>query len=354
MQRILLVETASPLRVRKKAEEIAAGSLYGDADLTILCRDDLISARELGGVKTARVISLAKNRKSAILREIKLSTFDVVCCFWTGERRYRAMKLRALRIPARIRDIDIGDGHVFRLTPGNFVRFLSIRWKYPLPSDHRDFVLRGPEPHPDGLKPGLAPSSIPEAGSEAEPPRYGEEIVVVQSAEPSVVLRAMESLKDAPLFRNPRYTLFCRSRPEALSLFRAHPGFYGIIEHSETRGAFKHLLDLRRKRFDSAVVFFTGDHSYWKIKCLPFLLGTRHTVVFNENCDCFYFSWRAWFSHISHRLSQSLVPGMEPHWVSRARALAVAGTKIVLLPLRFIYLLLVWLWLRGTNLRPDN
>jgi len=355
MQRILLVETASPARVRKKAEEIAAGKIYGDADLTILCRDNLISVRELGSIKGARVIPLSGDRRSGILRQLKQGKFDVVCAFWTGEKHYRAMKLHAWRIPAGIRHIDIGDGHGFRLSPGTFVRFLSIRWKYPLPSDHGDFVLRAPVPAPEERQPKQEPYPTPASGAEMEPPRHGgEEILIIQSAEPPVLLRAMDRLKIMPLFRDPRYTLFCRQRPEAMRLFGTHPMFHRIIEHSETKGALRHLLDLRRKRFDSAVVFFTGDPSYWKIKYFLFLLGARHKVIFNENNDCFYFSWRTWFSHVSHRLAQSLGPSVEPHWVSRARVLAIAGIKLVLFPLRFIYLLLVWLWLRGTNLRQAD
>jgi hypothetical protein len=340
MPRILLVETASPGRVRKKAEEMRAGGIYESSELTILCRDDPQSIRELGLIEGARLIPLAKKRRSEILREMRRNEYDIVCAFWTGEKRYRGLKLRALRIPARLRQIDIGDGHAFRLTLGNFVRFLAIRWKHPLPSDHHEFAWRPTRPSQESHDPLRQVV-------EAEPaPSFGDKVLIIQSAEPPAVLRALERLKEQPLFREPRYILFCRARPEILKSFNAHPALYRIIGHSETRGAFKHLLDLRQQRFDSVVVFFTGDPSYWKIKYLAFLLGARHKVIFNENNDCFFFSWGSWFSHISNRMAQDL----EPHWVSRTRAVAAASIKMLLLPLRFTWLLLVWLRLRGSSL----
>ncbi|MEJ2146844.1 MAG: hypothetical protein P8020_17075 [Acidobacteriota bacterium] len=41
----------------------------------------------------------------------------------------------------------------------------------------------------------------------------------------------------------------------------------------------------RRRRFDSAIVFFTGEPGYLGLKLLPFLLGLRRVLIFNENGD---------------------------------------------------------------------
>jgi hypothetical protein len=40
MTRVLLVETASPKRVRATAEAILAGNIYSDPQITILCSSD--------------------------------------------------------------------------------------------------------------------------------------------------------------------------------------------------------------------------------------------------------------------------------------------------------------------------
>jgi hypothetical protein len=382
MRRVLLVETASPGRVRKKAEEILDGGLYCSPDLTILCRDNPQSVLELSGVKGAHIIPLSENRKDRILDELKCRAFDVVYAFWTGEKQYRKMKLDALRIPARYRDIDIGDGHVFRLTAGSFVRFLLIRWKHPLPTDHGEFVDRRPEPAREEPKVeteaaaelrsrglGEAPPTGPPASFHRTPAEeqssrqedsrkperpHGERVLIIQSAEPRYLLHTLERLREQPLFREPRYTLFCRNKPEVIRHFKDHPMLSRVITHSELKGAFQHWSELRRERFDAVVAFFTGDPSYWKIKYLAFLLGARHKVIFNENSDCFFFSWRAWFSHLSYRLARRGSQGVEAPLAAQARALAIPTIKLVLFPFRFLWLLLVWLWLRSSGVRVSE
>ncbi len=344
--RVLMVETASPRRVRSKAEDIISAGVCSASDLTILSLEDSSSVRELSAIDGARLIPLQAGRRRAIFTQLKNEGFDDVWSFWTGEKRYRFMKLAALRVPARSRRIDIGDGHDFRLSPGTFLWFLRTRWKYPLPSDHYLFVSRPPMRRRGDRQ--------PDTGTEAQERYFGEEVLIIQSADPPVVLRALEKLKERPLFRNPRYTLFCRNYREVVAQFKDHPLLYRTMSHSETRGALGHLSLLRRERFDAVVVFFTGDPSYWKIKFFPFLLGARHKLVFNENGDCFFFSWGAWRKHLSRRLAQSLDNTPAPPRHLRARSLAIPVVKLALLPFRFFWLLLVWVWLRGSGLRSSG
>lgn len=344
--------------MRLKAEEILGGSLYCSPDLTILCRDDPRSLSDLGGISGARLIPLPRSREGSIVGELKRRTFDVVYAFWTGEGQYRKMKLVALRIPARYRDIDIGDGHVFRLTAGAFVRFLLIRWKHPRPTDHSEFAAR-PQ-RPVHRAPKAEEVAVTEARSRElrEPVRPGrparERVLILQSADPGYLLRSLDLWKDQSIFREPQYTLFCRDLPEVLGQFRDHPMLSRIVRHSELKGAFRHWRELRRERFDAVVAFFTRDPSYWKIKCLVFLLGARHKVIFNENGDCFFLSWSTWVSHLSYRLAQQRAQGVETQSAAHARALAVPVIKLMLFPLRFLWLLLVWLWLRSSALRASD
>lgn len=342
------------MRVRLKAEEILSGSLYCSPDLTILCRDDPRSLSELSGITGARLIPLSAGRAG----ELKRVRFDVVYAFWTGERKYRKMKLGALRIPASYRDIDIGDGHVFRLTPGAFARFLLIRWKHPRPTDHAAFVAlpqksarQSPECG-DETGAALLHREVREPAGPGRPPL--ERILLLQSAEPRFLLRTLDRWKEQPIFREPQYTLFCRDFHEVLAQFRNHPMLSRIVAHSEGRGAIRHWRELRRERFDAVVAFFTGDPSYWKIKYLAFLLGTRHKLIFNENGDCFFFSWGAWFSHMAYRLSQRGDQETETPLAAHARAVAVPAIKLILFPFRFLWLLLVWIWLRSSASRASG
>ena len=327
MTRILLAETASPRRVRAKAEKILEGGIFPDPRLTILCGPDtetVAHLREIDGVELVPLEGAGGGRVPSALRR---RDFDVLVTFWTGEKKYRWRKLAVLGL-AKTTYVDSGDGGQFRLTWKAIIRHSLFRLQHPLPTDHAVFVPR------------------PEARNKLD--IYdGERVLIVQSAEPHFVLRALERLERAPLFRNPRYTLFCRNRPEVTSRLQGHPLLFATQTHSEATGAWKHWRALRRVRFDAVVVFFTGDPSYWKIKYFAFLLGARHKVIFNENNDCFYFSWRHWLSLVSLRARERACMKGDGRRTYQLREAALLGTKLLLLPARFAWLLLVRVGLRG-------
>jgi hypothetical protein len=328
------------LRVRKKAEELLKES---GCSLTILCSDypgTIQYFREISGVQ---VLGLDAGKRSLILKNLRRERFDTIHLFWTGETKYRHMKLLALRLGAGRILVDAGDGCVFPLTWKAILRFSLFRWRHPLPSDHYEFFPKSGEP--DALPPAAGKG-----------PQYfaGEKVLIVQSAEPPQVLRALDRLKERPLFHNPRYFLFCRNRPEILGSFSGHPMLTGIRVHSEARNSWGHLRSLRRERFAVVVLFLTGDPSYWKIKCLAFLLGARHKLVFNEDNNCFYFTWSSWFSLLSHRLKNRSRLPIQPRWHSQARTLSLVLIKLLVLPFRFAWLLAVWLRLRRSAMRASN
>jgi hypothetical protein len=330
MTRLLLVETASPKRVRRKTEEILAGEAYNAPELTILCSDDSKTLRYLSEIPGIHVVPLIKNRQRSIIEDLSGKNFDVLYVFWTGEKRYRRMKLLALRLRARVTHVDIGDGGVFSLTWKAYLRHWQFRLAHPLPTDHWSF----------------APP--PGAGGETGEDYYeGEKILVVQSAEPHLVLYALRRLSEKPLFHNPRFTIFCRNRPEIAGQFQHHPMVHEVRTHSEMRETWRHWRSLRKERFDAVVVFFSGDPSYWKIKYFAFLLGGRHRVVFNEHGGCFYFTLGAWLSFLMHRLGERSRAGRIPGWTQQARILAFLLVKVLLIPFRIIWLLLVWVRLRS-------
>lgn len=335
MTRILLVETAFPQRVRMRAEAILSGCVYPSPELTILCSDNLQTARYLEQIPGAEVIPLWEHQKRRTLSDLRLRSFDVMNVFWTGEKRYRRMKRIALRIPAKVVEVDIGDGSRFRLTWKAFIRHSLFRLRHWLPTDHWQFFV--PEPAP-------APA----------PPHLGERVLIVQSAEPQHVLEALKSLNGQPLFRNARYTLFCRNRPEIVRQFDGHPMLYQVITHSESRGSFRHLLALRRERFDAVVLFLTGDPSYWKVKYFAFLVGARNKLIYNENNDCFYFSLRKWLPLVAHRFGERIDAGAQPRWTGQLRILLSLAVKLLAFPFRFAWLLLVWLRLRRAGLKNTS
>jgi len=332
MTRVLVVETASPKRVRRKLEDILAGRIHPGPETTLLCRDDpagLETYRDLEGV---HVVALSRGTERRTVRELRARRWDVVHAFWTGERGFRRMKWLALRMGARRIEIDSGDGGMFRLTWRSLPRYWMFRRRHPLPRDHWEFAAPAP-------------------AAAAAPRHAGESVLVIQSADPEHVLRALERLDAGKVFRDPRYTLFCRDRPEVLRHFTGHGRIAEVRTHAETRAWRAHLRRLRRARYDALVLFFTGDPSYRKVKFFAFLLGVRRKYVFNENNDCFEFTWRAWLSFLAHRLAERARVGPRPGRLRAAALSALVVLKVLLVPFRFLYLLLVWLRLRSAGLR---
>lgn len=323
MTRVLLTQTASRRRVRAKANEILSGRLYPDPALTILCAPDPETVEFFRQLPEVEVVPLEKTSRRELLADLRRRQFDVTVTFWTGEKKYRRTKVSVLGL-ARATDVDLGDGGQFRLNWRFFIRYWLFRLRRPLPGDHARFVLY------DTDEDELAGEPV-------------ERVLVIQSAEPRFVLRGLEHLRRNPIFRNPRYTLFCRNLPEIACSFGDHPLLASVRTHSETRGAWEHLRELRAERFDAVVVFFTGDPSYWKIKYFAFLLGARHKVIFNEHNDCFFFAWRTWASLLARRMGA--LQGDLP-WKEQARTRVSWVLKFALLPFRFAWLLVIWVLLR--------
>jgi hypothetical protein len=336
MTTVLLTQTASRRRVRAKAKRILSGEFYPDPALTILCAPDAETVEYFRQLPGADVVPLEEAGRRRILADLRRRRFDVMVTFWTGEGRYRRTKVAVLGL-ARTTDVDMGDNSHFRLTWRFFLRYWFFRMRHPLPADHARFVLR------DGDADDLT----------GEP---AERVLVIQSAEPRFVLRGLEHLRHNPIFRNPRYTLFCRNRPEIVSSFQGHPLLAAVRTHSEARGAWRHWQELRSENFDAVVVFFTGDPSYWKIKYFAFLLGARHKVIFNEHNDCFFVEWRTWVSLLARRMGALSEAGGDLPWRYQAQAAVSWVLKLALLPFRFAWLLLVWLLLRraGSRSRPGR
>jgi ADP-heptose:LPS heptosyltransferase len=148
--------------------------------------------------------------------------------------------------------------------------------------------------------------------------------------------------------------MFCRNQPEVKLALKNHPLIHQVWTHSEMRDAWKHLKFLRRQKFDGVIVFFTGDPSFTKMKYFAFLVGARHKIIFNEHFNCFFFAPGRWFSFLAHRFGEHWLERKSPAWHYHGRLLLFLSLKVVLLPFRFAWLLLVWLRLRGAVLLTEN
>jgi hypothetical protein len=341
MIRILLIETASPKRIREKVRQILKGETGSNPEISILCHEN--NSRFYSDLSGVRLYPLCEHSNQSIAKELAQNRFDAAFEFWTGDKRYRRRKLLSLRLKAKERFVLAGDGNEFRLTWKAICRHSIFRLQHPLPSDHRDYLDE------DDVR---------------------EKILVLQTAEPPYVISAMERIRANRLFINPHFTVFCRNRPEIAESFREIPLGDRVLAHSEIRGSWKHLRFLRRQRFDGIVLFLTGDPSYWKMKLFAFLLGTRRILIFNEFNDCFFFNLHQWFALLSRRMHEWEHPKLEiPRWdslkpeirgwdypqsISRWRRamwiLLPLILKSVSLPFRFLWLLLIWLRLRISGL----
>ncbi len=325
MTRVLLIETASPKRILEKARQILESGAYTDPEVFVLC--DEKNKQSYSGISGLTVLPLFAPSYYRNVPELGGNPFDEAFAFWTGEKRFRRWKRLSTRIKAARTYIRSGDGNEFRLTWKAYIRHALFRLQHPLPTDHWDY---------------------------AEPGRTPEEILIIQSAEPPHVLEALRRLKEKPLFGNPCYTLFCRNKPEIVNAFRGDPMLQTILPHFEVRDSWRHLRTLRRHHFDAAILFLTGDPSYWKVKVFAFLLGARRILIFNESSDCFFFNLRQWLSLLSHRIQiqSHPLPGIQSS--HSTRILVSLGLKLLLLPFRFVWLLFVWLRLRSAGLRSSR
>jgi hypothetical protein len=64
--------------------------------------------------------------------------------------------------------------------------------------------------------------------------------------------------------------------------------------------------ELKSRYFDTVVVGWCAQRGFWKLKLLPFLLGPRRVLVYNENADSFFLN-RRHLRAICHHLKWRIV-----------------------------------------------
>jgi len=111
-------------------------------------------------------------------------------------------------------------------------------------------------------------------------------VLVVQSGAPEVLEQVVQSTRDS----FPGAAICVLLQRNMRARVRALEG----VEYLENTGSKRALLEqLRARRFDVAVVLYTNEPGYWKLKLLPFLVGARHVFAVNEHLGRFPISLRA-------------------------------------------------------------
>jgi GT2 family glycosyltransferase len=153
-------------------------------------------------------------------------------------------------------------------------------------------------------------------------------VLIIQSADPVHVLKAVEYLDGLPGFQDSHRTVFCRNRPDILECLTGHPGLHQLIPHLETQGWWEHFDRFRKEHFDAVVVFFTGDPSYWKIKYFAFCLGARQKLIFDENNRCLFFSGETLIALLERDLFGCGILKSSPRlcWLAEKYTLVRGGT----------------------------
>jgi ADP-heptose:LPS heptosyltransferase len=351
-EKILIVQSAHPERVLRALERLKEGHVFAHPSYTLLCRNRpeiLEFFRDhpmLGGIRGHSGVRTAWRN----LRSLRAEKYDGIVLIFAGESGHWKIKLLAFLLGVHNKLIFKEDNDYFLFTwkaASSLVR-QRLASRLEVFCRHRMLRMRTWLKWPFHRRPRPA---APEGEQERYP---GERILILQSAHPPGVLRALDRLGQAPLFHHPRYTLFCRDFPEVRAQFQSHPMLYETRVHTRAQNSWEHLRRLRHEQFDAVVLFMAGDQGYWKIQCFAFLLGARHKVIFNENNDCFYFTWNAWLRLLAHRMGTRSKLSAHPGWSSQFAGLLLFLVKLLLLPFRFAWLLMVWLHLRRSTMKASS
>jgi hypothetical protein len=347
-RKVLILQSAHPEFVLQALDSLREHPVFMNPRYALLCSDRPDILRFFQGHPMIDSIHAHSGARTAwkMLAQLRAEKYDSLVLLFTGEPGYWKTKGFAFLLGTQHKLVFNENGEHFHLTWKSALASFRYRLHHRPKSSSPGFAasLRDMFSRTRSRLPGFDPAEAPGE-------YRGERILILQSADPAYVLRALGRLKEAPLFSNPRYTVFCRAFPEVVAKFRHHPMLHETRCHSKTRGSWNHWRHLRREHYDAVVFLLTGEPGYWKMKCFAFLLGARHKVVFNENNDCFYFTWRSWFRLLAHRAAGQPGASAQSQWISRAAGYALWLIKFLLFPFRFAWLLIVWLRLRRSAMR---
>ncbi|MDA2926239.1 hypothetical protein MYX78_03230 [Acidobacteria bacterium AH-259-G07] len=310
--RLLLVQTETPLYVSHAIGKLKEKKLFPRSEIILLCREadrsEFDSNSQIDQILTYSGGRLWNNFQ--LWKEIKKLDADMVCAIFSGRPYFKKAKLLFFFLPVRRHLVFNARLDCYDLSPRTF--FWIFR-KVPLLFETEEISHR---------------------------------VVLLQTEHRQDTRSALSVLSNPRIVPKARISVFCAE--DSRNIFESLPE----VEKVFTWNRHKLLKSLRAAwrmaRFhpDVLAAIFSGRPVFRKQKLLFFLLPARHRLVFNENLDCFYLSWRTF-----HRF-----------FIREAEGTGVPGTflrKIVRVPLflpRFAYLSM-WatiMKLKRVALRTDH
>ncbi|MBI3940382.1 MAG: hypothetical protein HY315_06070 [Acidobacteria bacterium] len=302
--RTLIVQTADDECMKAILEQLKELKALGNTRYSLLAREDragrLADPSLVGDVLTYPEGAKLKDGWT-ILQEVRKRRFDAAVLVLTRQPHYRSLKWLPFVAGIRHKLIFNRHGDCFFFTLRRFLNYWIGRYEGMLGTTR---------------------------------------VLVFQTWDEARMKTILERLSGIRLFPKPRYSLITR-QDKVQAYASLDPPLEEIMTYpvgAGLRDYWRSLREIRKKRFDAAVVAFTKEPTFQKLKWLPFLSGIRHKLIFNRHLDCFFFTPGALMSYWAGRQIQDLgtlgtsAPQLlRPVLLPLARALAF--------PFRFCYLL---------------
>ncbi|MGI8783554.1 MAG: hypothetical protein ACR2L2_07900 [Acidobacteriota bacterium] len=254
--RVLVVETCDRSDWALRAPVIAR--LFPRARLT------LVTPRtETPPVEVAEQILLS--RRDQLPSAGASGPWDGVVVFFTGAPGYARWKRLALSLPTWRTVVVNENNDFFHASLRSLAGFAWQRLRF-------------------GVRRDIAPR------------RFAKQLVLlVQTDDAATIQTAAQKLLDGNIAgADPTVDILCSASSSATFQPVAFPPKVDLVRTYPAKpswaAARRLLAELRRERYDVAAVVLSGKPTFRKLKLLPWLVGARHRLIFNENLDCFYSS----------------------------------------------------------------
>ncbi len=304
--RVLFIQTELPEYVIHALQTLRKQHLFPRSEIALLCRhEDIPRFRAVQTISRVFPYSRGCWRNNLWLwRQLRGFRPDVLCAIFSGRPMFRKQKLFFLLSPTRRRLFFNAQLNCYELSRRTFLRLFR---KEPLlfaPQEKRNIAHR---------------------------------ILLIQTERDEITRRTIHLLKQPKSAPHARIFIFCSElkRPafESLSsvdgVFTYRPGkFFSNL---------RILPALTRLRPDIVAAIFSGRPILRVHKLLFFLMWARNRLVFNENLDCFYLTWRNLYRIVPQFLPLS--PPYNPN-ASLGSTFWRSALKVALFWPRFGYLLM--------------
>jgi len=305
--RILLIQTETAPHVAEVLKKLKGKELFPVSELILLCRgEDRDRFKSNPQVNQLLIFKKSMRNYYQLWRQLRDLNPDIVCALFSGRSYFKKPKL------------------LFFLLP--------IRWRlvFNAKLDCYDFKLR------TFLRIFRQESLLLETTVTDNLPR----LLMIQTEHHLEVIRALERARAKKVAPEARVSILCHHNME--STFRSLPNVEEIYTY-DSKNLLEGLRIIRRitdSGTDVVAAIFSGRPIFLKQKLLFFLLPARKKLIFNENLDCFHFSWQRIHLLFALILRRFQVADTARQ-LSLLGLLMHKGSKLLLFFPRFAYLL-IW------------